>query len=254
MKIIAVSNQKGGVSKSTTSQALTTILNDKGKKTLAIDMDPQANLTFAMGAYEIDRPSIYDVLKGNASAEDILKPTSSGDILPASILLSAADTEFMSTGREYLLKESLLNIRSRYEYIIIDCPPALNILTLNAFTVTDYVVIPALADVFSLQGLTQLHKTIMDIKKYCNPNIKILGILLTKYAHRTTLSSHMRDTLDHLSERLDTRLFTTCIRESIVVREAQLKQSNMLEYDRKCNAMLDYVDFVNELEGMIDGR
>ena len=152
--IISIANQKGGVSKTTTAQALTTLFNKRGKKTLAVDLDPQANLSFAMQTNLDGAPTIYNVLKREVSCADILQKTSSGDVLPSNILLSAADSEFNFTGREYLLKESL-NALNEYEYIIIDCPPALSVLTINAFTASDFIIIPVMADVFSLQGMAQ---------------------------------------------------------------------------------------------------
>ena len=176
MNVLSLANQKGGVSKTTTVQALSTLLNKQGRGTLAIDLDPQGNLSFVMGANLEDTPTIYNVLKGELSAADILQHTESGDILPANILLSGADVEFMSTGREYLLKEAIQDISSQYEYIIIDCPPALSILTINAFVASNYIVVPSLADVFSMQGMAQLNNTIRSVKKYCNPSLKVAGI------------------------------------------------------------------------------
>ncbi len=254
MPIVSVSNQKGGVSKTTTTQALTTLLNKQGKKTLAIDLDPQANLSFAMGADLDNTPTVYNVLKGELLAAEILQSTESGDILPANILLNGADTEFTSTGREYLLKESIQEISKQYEYIFIDCPPALSILTINAFVASDYIVVPSLADIFSLQGMGQLTNTIQSVKKYCNANLKIAGILLTRFNPRTNLSSHIQKTLDNVTKGMNTTLFKTFIRNAVTVQESQLKQENMIDYGGKSHAMTDYVSFLEELEGVINGR
>lgn len=254
MKILAMANQKGGVSKTTTTQAITTLLNKQGKKTLSIDLDPQGNLSFAMDANLDDTPTIYNVLKGELKAIDILQSTESGDILPANILLSGADTEFTSTGREYLLKEAIQEILQQYEYIIIDCPPSLSILTINAFVASDYIVVPSLADVFSLQGMAQLNNTIQSVKKYCNPSLKVAGILLTRFNQRTNLSNHIQKLLDNATKSMGTILFNTVIRNSISLQESQYQRENMIDYNGKSNALLDYAEFLKELESVINGN
>ena len=250
MKILAMANQKGGVSKTTSTQALTTLFNKQGKKTLAVDLDPQGNLSFAMKANLNDTPTIYNILKDELKAVDILQTTESGDLLPANILLSGADTEFTSTGREYLLKEAIQEISKEYDYVIIDCPPALSILTINAFVASDYIIVPSLADVFSLQGMAQLNNTIQSVKKYCNPNLKVAGILLTRFTQRTKLSSHIQKLLDNTTKSMGTVLFNTTIRNSVSVQESQYQRENMLDYDDKSNAMIDYTNFINELEAI----
>jgi chromosome partitioning protein len=252
MKVLSVSNQKGGVSKTTTTQALVTLLNKRNKKTMAIDLDPQGNLSFAMKANLDGTPTIYNLLKGELSADDVLQHTASGDILPANILLSGADTEFTSTGREYLLKESIQELSERYEYVLIDCPPALSILTINAFVASDFIVIPSLADVFSLQGMAQLTNTIHSVKKYCNPNLKIAGILLTRFNPRTNLSNHIQQLLDNTTKSMNTSLFETVIRNSVSLQESQYQQETLTDYSDKSNAMLDYTNFLKELEGVIN--
>ena len=253
MKIISMANQKGGVSKSTTAQAVAEILNSKDKKTLLIDLDPQGNLSFAVGVKLENALTVYNVMKGEARATDILQTTASGDILPANILLSGADIEFTLTGREYLLKEAISDIKTNYDYIIIDCPPSLSILTINAFAVSDFIVIPLLADVFSLQGMSQLNITIQSVRKYCNPNLKIAGILLTKFIQRNNISSNIKDTLNSVAQQMNAKLFDVCIRNSVVLQEAQLQQESLLKYASNSNAMEDYVNFVSELEEFING-
>ena len=251
MHIISLANQKGGVSKTTTTQAIATLFNRKGAKTLAVDLDPQGNLSFAMGANLDGTPTMYNVLKGELEAEDILQQTPAGDILPANILLSGADTEFTSTGREYLLREAIQGIAKGYEYVVIDCPPSLSILTINAFVASHYVVVPSLADIFSLQGMAQLNNTIKSVKKYCNAELKIAGMLLTRFNPRTILGTHIQKALEDITLSMDTRLFKTCIRSSVSIQETQLKRDSMTDYDSKSNAMLDYVNFVEELEEVI---
>ena len=252
LKIIAIANQKGGVCKTTTAQAIAEIFNQRGKKTLLIDLDPQSNLTFAAGANTDNALSIYDVMKAEVKAEDILLTTRSGDILPANILLSGADIEFTATGREYLLRDAISDIKQNYDYIIIDCPPALSILTINAFVVSDFVVIPLLADIFSLQGLGQLNNTIQSVVRYCHPDLKIAGILLTKFVQRNTISQNVQDTLIGVAEQMNTRLFNARIRSSVALQESQLQQKTLTEYASNSNAMNDYIDFTNELEAIVN--
>jgi len=252
LKVISVANQKGGVSKSTTVQAIAEILNNMGKKTLIIDLDPQGNLSFAVKAKLENTPTVYNVLKGEIKAEDAIQTTFSGDILPANILLSGADIEFIATGREYLLREAIIYIKQQYEYIIIDCPPSLSILTINAFSAADFVVIPSLADVFSLQGMGQLNTTIQSVKKYCNSHLKIAGILLTKFTQRTNIGNNIKNTLSEITQQMGTKLFNTCIRNSIAIQEAQLQQESLFKYASNSNAIEDYINFVSELEGTVN--
>ena len=254
MHIVSISNQKGGVSKTTTTQALATLLNKQGKKALAIDLDPQSNLSFAMKADLDDTATIYNALKGEVKTADILQHTEAGDILPSNILLSGADTEFTMTGREYLLKEAIQEVVKGYEYVIIDCPPALSILTINAFVASSHIVIPSVADVFSLQGMGQLSNTIKSVKKYCNSSLKVAGILLTRFNPRTKLSSHIQKLLENTTKNMDTILFKTYIRNAVSVQESQYQRTNLIDYDQKSNAMIDYIDFIKELEGVINAN
>jgi chromosome partitioning protein len=251
LKVITIANQKGGVCKSTTAQAIAEILNRQKQKTLLIDLDPQGSLSFAVEA-KLNTPTIYNVMKGEVKAKDVVQDTPSGDIIPANILLSGADLEFNSTGREYLLKEAISDIKQQYQYIVIDCPPALNILTINALVAGDYVVIPALADVFSLQGMGQLNESIQSVIKYCNPNLKIAGILLTKFIHRNNISQIIKDELNSITQRMNTKLFNANIRPAIALQEAQLQQKCLYEYALTSTAIEDYTNFVSELEEIIN--
>jgi len=253
MPTISIANQKGGVSKTTTTQALATLLNKRNKKALCIDLDPQANLSFAMGAKLEDTKTVYDMLKGKTTAMDVIQNTKSGDVLPSNILLSVADMEFTAQGREYLLKEAINDLIRQYEYILIDCPPALSILTINAFTASDFVIIPSLADVFSLQGMAQLHDTISGVKKYSNPHLSVAGILLTRFNERLNLSGHMQGTLNEVSRNMDTVLFKTYIRNSVALQESQFQQEDIFNYDMKSKAMADYAQFLDELEVLTNG-
>ena len=187
METIAIINQKGGVGKSTTASAIGGGLNSK---VLHVDLDPQCNLSYLMEANisGLTQASALDVLQGNASAADAIQHTAQGDIIAASPALSGADIVLTATGKEYRLKEALEAIVGEYDYCIIDTPPALGILTINALTACNGCIIPAQADFLSLQGIGQLHGTIETVKKYCNPGLKVYGIVLTRYSARAVIS------------------------------------------------------------------
>lgn len=246
-KTICVTNQKGGVGKTTTTYALGLGFRTKGFKVLIIDLDPQGNLSFSVGAETEESLTIYEVLKGDCSAEEAIQHTSIIDIIPSNIILSGVDLEFTHTGREFLLRESLLNVQNKYDYIIVDTPPSLNILTINAFTVSDKIIIPMIADIFSLQGITQLYETIDKVRRYCNPSIIIEGILLTRYNKRAILSNEIKGTAEMIAKELNTIVFDTHIRSSISIQEAQTKQENLYYYAPRNSAVTDYMKFVEEL-------
>lgn len=244
---IAVSNQKGGVGKTTSAYVLATLLKDRGYRVLAVDMDPQGNLSFSMGADIDSSATVYDMLKGELKPRYAVCRSSLVDIIPANILLSGIELEFTGARREFLLKDALSSLESSYDYILIDSPPALGILTVNAFTAADYVLVPMLSDIFSLQGITQLDETVRRVKKYCNPDIRILGVFLTKHNPRTRFSREVVGTLQMVAEDLGMPVLDTYIRESVALREAQSVQQSVLEYAPGCNALKDYEKLMEEL-------
>ncbi len=246
-KVISVSNQKGGVGKTTTTGAVAAGFKLKGHKVLCVDLDPQSNLSFSSGAETEDCPTIYEILKGEAKSSFSIQKMPSFDIISSNILLSGIELEFTQTGREYLLKEALNTVKDKYDYIFIDTPPALSILTVNAFTASDYIIIPMLADIFSLQGIAQLSETIDRVRKYCNPNVKVEGIVLTKYNKRTVLSREIKGTAELIAERLNTSIFNSTIRSSVAIMEAQTNQQDIFSYAPKNAAARDYSELVEEL-------
>lgn len=245
-QVISINNQKGGVAKTTTAQALGQGLSLEGFKVLLVDLDPQGNLSFSVGA-NTDNNTMYEVLRGQVAAADTIQSVGNEDIIPSSILLSGADLEFTQTGREYLLKDTLAPLVNKYDFIIIDTPPTLGILTINSLTAANKTIIPIGSDIYSLQGLGQLNDTIQRVRKYVNPGLIIEGILLTRYNSRTILSSELKETAKDVANKLETRLFNTTIRESVAIREAQAQQVNMFEYAPNNNAIKDYKAFVKEL-------
>jgi chromosome partitioning protein len=246
MKCIAVINQKGGVGKSTTAATVAAGLSLKGYKTLSIDLDAQANLTYTAGAKTTGATAL-GVLTGEAKAENAIQNTDSGDIIAANKALAGADAFIADTGKEYRLKEALESVKAAYDYIIIDTPPALGILTINALTACDSVIIPAQADIYSLQGIEQLAETMKPVKKYCNPALKIEGILLTRYSPRSVLSREVAELAEQLAARLGTKVFKATIREAIAVKEAQISQQTLYQYAPKAKVTEDYTALIEEL-------
>lgn len=245
-KTIAIINQKGGVGKSTTAEALAAGLTIKGFSVLSIDLDAQGNMTYTAGA-STDGITALDVLTQKAAALDAVQHTGNGDIIPASKALAGADAFIADTGKEYRLKEAIEPIKGKYDYIIVDTPPALGILTVNALTACDSVVIPAQADIYSLQGIEQLAETMKPVKKYCNHDLKVEGILLTRYSPRSVLSRDVADLAGQLAEKIGTKLFKTTIREAIAVKEAQISQQSLFQYAPKAKVTDDYTKFIEEL-------
>ena len=246
MKCIAVINQKGGVGKSTTAATVAAGLSLKGYKTLSIDLDAQANLTYTAGAKTTGATAL-GVLTGEAKAENAIQNTDSGDSIAANKALAGADAFIADTGKEYRLKEALESVKAAYDYIIIDTPPALGILTINALTACDSVIIPAQADIYSLQGIEQLAETMKPVKKYCNPALKIEGILLTRYSPRSVLSREVAELAEQLAARLGTKVFKATIREAIAVKEAQISQQTLYQYAPKAKVTEDYTALIEEL-------
>ena len=220
-KIIAIANQKGGVGKTTTAVNLSAAMGERGHKTLLVDIDPQGNASSGVG---IDRRSVpkstYELLIGEASAKEALIQTqfSNLSILPSSLNLAGAELELVDfEHRESRLKTALASLREEYEYLFIDCPPSLSLLTVNALNAANGVVIPMQCEYYALEGLTQLMLTIRKVKKLYNPSLCILGILVTMYNARLNLSVQV---LDEIKKYYADKLFPTPIPRSVKLTEA----------------------------------
>lgn len=250
MQIITISNQKGGVGKTTTAHALLTGLANMGYKVLALDADPQTNLTYTTGINMDDTPDLYNLLKKQASFLEVVQQVKPGfDIIPGSLDLAGADMEFTAAGREYMIREALEPVKEKYDFCIIDTPPTLGILTVNALTASHKIIVPMAADVYSLQGLSQLQGMVENVKKYCNPGLTIDGLLLTKYSDRAIINRNLKDSLQQTATQLHTRLYKTTIREAVAVKEIQFLQSDIFTEYPKAKVTEDYKQFFKEFLG-----
>ena len=250
--IITVSNQKGGVGKTTTSAALASGLSMVGKKVLCIDLDPQGNLGFCMGLDTEAGYTVLDALKGNVTVWDAIKKTELCDILSSDITLSSSGLEAVrQEHRESILKDMLNPILNQYDYIIIDTPPALNLLTVNAYAVSDYLIIPMASDILSLVGLTQLKETVETVQAQLNPGLKVMGILLTRYNKRTCLARDVKEMADQLAEQMNTRVFDAQIRTGVAIAEAPAHGESIFTYNPRSSAVKDYEQFIQEVAAMI---
>lgn len=243
--IITIINQKGGTGKTTTAAALVSYYQQQGRKALAIDLDPQCNLSLALGA-NTEHKTILGALTREADPAECIQHTPNGDIICSSPTLAAADIMLTETGKEYRLQESLDSIAGQYEHIIIDSPPALGILSINALVAADTCIIPCQAEIFSIQGLKQLADTIKQIRKYCNPKLSIAGILLTQHNGRTVLARDLQTIIEKQAEAMETKVFKTAIRDSVTIRQAQAMQQGIFTLH---GAVIDdYRAFIEEFE------
>lgn len=244
-KIISIANQKGGVGKTTTATAFAAGLYLHGKNVLVVDADPQCDTSDTYRADLYSGKTMEHVFTGT-SVKEAIRITSYGDILPGDSDLADADMRFTMQGREYILKEALNPIEDIYDYIIIDLPPSLGIITINAFTASNAVIVPAFADRFSLKGLAKLSETILRVVKYSNNSLVVDGILLTKYDKRTVLNRHQKLVMEEMAKTLNTKVFATTIRSSISLPESQTQRDIIYSYAPGSTTARDYRNFVDE--------
>lgn len=256
--IISVVNQKGGVGKTTTSVNLGAALAQLGKKTLLVDMDAQSNLTTHLGLGAKEDPeqptesepfpefTIYDVLKGTKRVEEVIIHRSDNlDIVPSSLLLSAADLELGGVvGRELILKRALKDVKDRYDVIIIDCPPALGLLSLNALAAVERVVIPVQSEYLALHGVRQLLDTIDQVRQIYNPSLVVGGVLICLHDNRKRLARAVSDTIRAYFGDL---VFQTVIRSNVALAEAPASGQTIFEYAAKSTGAEDYAALAKEV-------
>lgn len=245
-KIVCVTNQKGGVGKTTTAIQLgrgLMLLNDC--KVLFVDMDSQCNMTYVLGADD-EKTNIMKVLSGQIRSEEAIQHVGDFDIIPSSQDISAMQRYVGGNRKEYVLREALAPLKNKYDYIVIDSPPALGMITINILTAADMVVIPAVADILSLQGIGQLYNTIEAVRAYCNPDLKINGILLTRHNDRLVHSREMKEMIQETAEQMGTRVYEAKIREAVGIREATTSGMSIFDYAPRSSQADDYWAFVAE--------
>lgn len=240
-RVIAIANQKGGVGKTTTSINLSSSLAELGKKVLTIDMDPQGNTTSGLGINknEVDN-TVYELLLGECSVEEAIRPSimENLDVLASNINLSGAEVELISfENKEFLLKEKIDMVKDDYDFIVIDCPPSLNLLTINAMTTANTVLVPIQCEYYALEGLTQLIHTIDLIKERLNPKLEIEGVVFTMYDGRTNLSLQV---VENVKENLDRNIYKTIIPRNVRLAEAPSYGMPINMYDTRSSGAEAY--------------
>ena len=244
MPTIALINQKGGVGKTTSTINLGAGLSMLGKSVLLVDLDPQAHLTYGLGiqAHELD-VTVYEVLKGEVQAAAAIVQRDGLEVLPSSLSLSAAEIELSGmAGREFLLKEALAGLPAR-DFVLLDCPPSLGLLTLNALTAAQEVFIPLQTEFLALQGMSKLIDTVNVVKKRLNPDLTISGIIGTQFDARKNLN---REVVDKIREYFADKLFETLIHDNVALAEAPSYGQTIFEYRPECRGAQDYLDLSRE--------
>lgn len=246
-RIIAIANQKGGVGKTTTAVNVSACLAKMGKKVLLIDIDPQGNATSGLGVDKKSETTIYEVLINSASlSEAIIKTDYKNlDICPSSAALSGAEVELVNMmGREYQLKTALADVSDGYDYIFMDCPPSLGMITLNAFTACDSVLVPIQCEYYALEGLSSLTNTIKRVKKVLNKDIEIEGVLLTMFDARTNLAIQV---VDEVKKFFSDKVYRTIIPRNVRLSEAPGFGQPVIVYDSASRGAESYLDLAEEI-------
>ena len=242
--IIALANHKGGVGKTSSVQNIGAGLARSGKKTLLIDFDPQANLSDGFGYRDLDY-GVFEAMLGEIEPP-VVEIQENLSLIPAHIGLAGAEMYFSSyTAREKILQKTIISkVQDDFDFILIDCPPSLGLLTINAFTAAQEVYIPLDAEYFSMRGLDNLQELIMRVKEDLNPELEITGVFFTKFDGRLVIKSNVEGLM---RERFDQKVFATAIRSNIAIAEAQAQGTDVYSYDPRCNGAQDYEKLAQEV-------
>lgn len=250
-KILATANQKGGVGKTTTCVNLCAALSQLGKRVLLVDGDPQGNASTGMGVSKATRPNTYDMMINEAAAADCVVHTPYGDVIPASKELAAASVELIDAdNREYVLKNALMSLYSDYDYIFIDCPPSLELLTVNALVAADSVLIPMQCEYYALEGIADLVTSIKMCKKRLNKRLEVEGIVLTMYDARANLTTQVAD---ELRKYLNDKVYNTVVPRSVRLSEAPSHGKPGIVYDRVNRGSRAYMELAEEFIKRCEG-
>ena len=248
VRIIAVANQKGGVGKTTTAINLSSCLSALGKRVLAIDMDPQGNMTSGLGVDKDNvEKTVYDLIIGRATVEECLckEVFENLDLLPTNIDLSAAEIELIGVeNKEFIIRDEVAKIRGNYDFVIVDCPPSLSMLTINAMTTADTVLVPIQCEYYALEGLSQLMHTIDLVKERLNPDLEMEGVVFTMYNARTNLSLQV---VENVKDNLDQTIYKTIIPRNIRLAEAPSHGLPINIYDPKSSGAESYMLLAEEV-------
>lgn len=254
-RVIAIANQKGGVGKTTTTVNLSACLAVKGKRILTIDIDPQGNTTSGLG---IDKSavkeSIYDVIINDVPLADTVLPTKINTLglAPSTIHLAGAEVELVSViSREMRLKTAIATIKDDYDFILIDCPPSLGLLTVNALTAADTILVPIQCEYYALEGLSQLMNTVRIVQKHLNPSLKVEGVVLTMFDARTNLSIQV---VDEVKKYFGNQVYRTIIPRNVRLSEAPSFGLPIILYDAKSRGAESYMDLADEVIMTAEGR
>ena len=242
---IAVANQKGGVGKTTTCVNLTAALKKRGRRVLLLDCDPQGNSTSGMGVEKQTRPNCYDMMINGAPAASCIQHTKWGDVLPANVNLSGCSVELVSVPkREFVMKNAIEPIRDQYDFILIDCPPSLELLTVNALVAADSVLIPVQCEYYALEGIADLMRTVQMCNRSLNPKLAIQGIVMTMYDGRTKLSDQV---VSEVRRFFGKKVYKTAIPRNVRLSEAPSHRKPAIAYDRESKGARAYLHLADEL-------
>ena len=248
-KVISLLNHKGGVGKTTSTISIGAALVQLGKRVLLLDLDPQANLTLSLGIPR-QKHTIYEALRGEGELAPV-NVKENLDVIPSTLDLSGAEMELINeAGREFILRELFEPLQTEYDYILIDCPPSLGLLTLNALTSSDHVIIPLQTEFLALQGLTKIKQVVDKVRFRLNKKLTIAGVVATMYDNRKVLN---RDVVETIRKYFGDKVFNTLVRDNVSLAEAPAARQDIFEYNDKSNGAEDYLELSKEIINRVEG-